>query len=239
MVSVDVAFAARCVNDKIQKGTVTVVIDVLRATSVMITAFEYGAKEIIPVLTPDEAFNLKKEIGDDVLLGGERNAEKIPGFDFDNSPFSYMNGRIIGKTIIMTTTNGTEAIRAAEYSDEVIIGSFLNAKKVVSCLTRKNRILFLCAGTDGNYTIEDGLCAGYMIDLLNKSSNVGLTDSARIVHSFYERNKNDIIKAAELSRHYSVLRQKGFYKDLDYCLQTDVSDILPVYSDMAIKKQAK
>ncbi len=234
MKQIDVLPSANNVNEKEMAGSTPVVIDVLRATSVMVTAFEYGVKEIIPVMTSEEAFQLKSS-KTDVLLGGERDAEAIPGFDYDNSPFSYMNSNIRGKTLVMTTTNGTSAIKAAEHAGDVLIVSFLNAGAVINQLKDFDRITLVCSGTSGNYTIEDGLCAGYLIDGLLSLSDINLTDFAHLVHSFYLSLKSDIQKAASVARHYKVLEQKGFLRDLEYCFKIDKSAIVPVCREGVIR----
>ncbi len=238
MKQIDVIASAKYVDKNKITGSTPVVIDVLRATSVMVTAFEYGVKEIIPVMSPEEAFQIKSS-KTDVILGGERSAEIIPGFDYDNSPFSYMNSSVKGKTLVMTTTNGTSAIKAVEHAGDVLIASFLNAGEVINRLKDFDRITLVCSGTNGNYTIEDGLCAGYIIDGLMQLSEVNLTDFAHLVHSFYQNSKNDIRKAASVAKHYKVLEQKGFKRDLEYCFKTDESIIVPVCKDGVItKKQA-
>lgn len=237
MISVDVTFSARCVDEEKIKDSVVVVIDVLRATSVMIKAFENGIKEIIPVLTPEEAFAVKRTLNGDVILGGERNAEKIPGFDLDNSPLSYENEIVNGSTLVMTTTNGTAAIRGAENASEVLIGAFLNAGAVVGELQGKKKVNFVCAGTNGNYTLEDGLCAGYMIDMMMKKSELSMSDSAVLIHSFYLQSNGDVRKAASLSYHYRVLEEKGFGKDLKVCFRMNESNIVPFYSNGKIKNR--
>ena len=236
MMQIDVTASARCVNEKALAGSLPVVVDVLRATSVMVTAFEYGIKEIIPVLTPEEAFGIKEKMGSGVLLGGERYAEKIPGFDLDNSPFSYMKGELKDKTLIITTTNGTSAIKAAGSADDVLIASFLNAPALVNRVKEVERLTVVCSGTDGEYTIEDGLCAGYIIDELKQVTDVSLTDFAHTVHAFYLRSKPDIIKAASVAKHFKVLEQKGFKNDLEYCFKTGISEIVPFYRNGKIIK---
>ena len=236
MKRIDVIPSSKYVDPDMIKNSIPVVIDVLRATTVMVTAFEYGVNEIIPVLSPEEAFDIKNKLGADVLLGGERDAELIPGFDLDNSPFSYMNEKVKGKTLVMTTTNGTSAIRAAATVGEVYIVSFLNARAVAEKLRDTERISLICSGTNGNYTLEDGLCAGYIIDLVKKEEEVEMTDFARLVYSFYKMSEGDIKMAASAAKHYKVLEHKGFVNDLQYCFKTDVSDIIPVFSDGSIKK---
>ena len=233
MISIDVIASASCVNRKRNKGSAVVVIDVLRATSVMVTAFEYGVKEIIPVLTPEEAF-AKKLLSPDVVLGGERDAEFISGFDFDNSPYSYMNDKVKGNSLVITTTNGTSAIKAAENAGDILIASFLNATAVVDKVKNQSNLTVICSGTNGEYTIEDGLCAGCIIDGLMKTEDVRLTDFAHLVHSFYQSSKDNLRKAASIAKHYKVLEQKGFNRDLEYCFKTDVSKVVPVYRDGVI-----
>ena len=237
MIEIDVVSSARCVNVENIYGSTPVVIDVLRATSVMVTAFEYGVKEIIPVLTPEEAFHIKSSFKTEVLLGGERNAEVIPGFDYDNSPYSYMNSEVKGKTLVMTTTNGTSAIKAAESAGEIFIASFLNAIAVVDKIKMSKVIALICSGTNGEYTIEDGLCAGYIIEKLSKIAEISLSDFAHLVYSFYLHSKQNVKGAASVARHYKVLEQKGFYRDLECCFKTDVSEIVPVYRDGVITEK--
>ena len=238
MKQIDVIASAKYVDKNSIEGTTAVVIDVLRATSVMVTAFENGVKEIIPVLTPAEAEEVKEKTGEGILLGGERHAEIIPGFDLDNSPFSYMNDKVKGKALVLTTTNGTLAIRSAAGADKVMIASFLNAKAVAEKLKNDQRISLICSGTNGDYTLEDGLCAGYLIDLIKEDENVELSDFAHLVHSFYLFSKYDIVKAASSAKHYKILQAKGYVKDLEYCFRMNESELVPFYSNGVIKKQA-
>ncbi len=237
MIKIDIVSSARCVNVENIYCSTPVVIDVLRATSVMVTAFEYGVKEIIPVLTPEEAFHIKSSFKTKVLLGGERNADVIPGFDYDNSPYSYMNSKVKGKTLVMTTTHGTSAIKAAENAGDIFIASFLNATAVVGKIKKSKVITLICSGTNGEYTIEDGLCAGYMIDKLSKIVEINLSDFAHMVYSFYLQSRQNFKGAASSAKHYRVLEQKGFYRDLEYCFKTDVSEIIPVYRDGVITEK--
>ena len=238
MKKINVISSAKYVDAYSIAGTVPVVIDVLRATTVMVTAFEYGVKEIIPVLSPDEALEIKGRLDENVLLGGERDAELIPGFDLDNSTFSYMSDFIKDKTLVMTTTNGTSAIRAAAAAGDVLIASFRNAGAIAERLRNTVGITLICSGTNGNYTLEDGLCAGYIIDMIKNYDDVELTDFAELVYSFYNSSKESIQNAASRAKHYKVLKSKGFEDDLEYCFRADESSIIPVYSNGVIKKQA-
>lgn len=239
---INVISSAKYADKDILRGSVPVVIDVLRATTVMITAFENGVRNIIPVLSPEEAFEIKNRLKHDVILGGERDAEIIPGFDLDNSPYSYTVEMIKDKTLVMTTTNGTSAIRAASSAGDVFIAAFLNARAVAEELNNevKDEVSLVCSGTNGNYTLEDGLCAGYIIDILKMYHDVELTDFAHLIHSFYLTSKADVHEAVSKAKHYRVLKNKGFEEDLEFCFRMDESSIIPVFSEGVItKKQAK
>ncbi len=233
---IDVIQSAKYVDEKVLHGSVPVVIDVLRATTVMVIAFQNGVRNIVPVLSPEEAFDIKNRLDGNVILGGERNAELIPDFDLDNSPLSYTREVVRNKTLVMTTTNGTSAIKAASQAGDVFIASFLNARAVAETLMSADKVALVCSGTNGDYTLEDGLCAGYIIDMLEKDNEVELTDFAHLVHSFYLMSKADIRKAASYAKHYRILKGKGFEKDLEYCFRMDESLIVPVFSDGVITK---
>ncbi|MTI80224.1 MAG: 2-phosphosulfolactate phosphatase [Firmicutes bacterium] len=142
---------------------VAVVLDVLRATTTITTALKNGCREVIPVADVDEA----RKLGDDpnVLLCGERSAVKLPGFNLGNSPLEFNCDTVSGKTVVLTTTNGTGAIKmAAKKSGTVVIGSLLNSKAVAKKLLQFNGdILLVCSGTRGNFSMEDTLAAGFIV----------------------------------------------------------------------------
>jgi len=158
---------------KMAKG-LTVVIDVFRAFSTACYVFAAGAEKIIPVEHVEEAFNLKKNLTNVVMLG-ERLERKVPGFDFGNSPTHIMNQNFSGKTIIMTTSSGTRGIANATLSDEIITGSFVNAEAIVNYIRKKEPavVSLVCMGYEGRYpTQEDTFLAEYIRDrLLNKGTN--------------------------------------------------------------------
>jgi 2-phosphosulfolactate phosphatase len=158
---------------KMAKG-LTVVIDVFRAFSTACYVFAAGAEKIIPVEHVEEAFNLKKNLTNVVMLG-ERLERKVPGFDFGNSPTHIMDQNFSGKTIIMTTSSGTRGIANATLSDEIITGSFVNAEAIVNYIIKKDPavVSLVCMGYEGRYpTQEDTFLAEYIRDwLLNKGTN--------------------------------------------------------------------
>jgi 2-phosphosulfolactate phosphatase len=140
-----------------------VVLDILRATTTITTALAHGCQGVMPVTEVEEAREIASH-NDQVLLGGERSAVKLPGFNFGNSPLEYRTETIKGKTVVLTTTNGTGTIKlAAEKAKVLLIGCMLNAKAVAEKLTGFNSVLIACAGTKGNFSLDDTLAAGYII----------------------------------------------------------------------------
>lgn len=227
---IDVIICADNIKSEYLENKVVVVIDMLRATSVITTALANGAKQIFPILTVEEAFDKKKELlskGEDILIGGERKALKINGFDFSNSPLEYTKDNVNEKTIILSTTNGTRAINLSLKADEIIIGSILNARAVALELKKLNKdVVFINAGTNGEFSMDDFICSGYMINLLSEISNCDLSDIAKTAKYIYKNNTNliDYIKEA---RHYNVLKSLNLMNDLEYCCKKDILNIVP------------
>lgn len=232
---IDVLTTAQQADSTLVKGKTVVVIDVLRATSVMVTALQNGASFIIPVLSPDEAFKIKSTLPESCVLGGERNAEPIAGFDYGNSPFSYTKEHIEGKALLMTTTNGTLAINNSLEADELLIGSFINDEAIAQRLADKNDILIVCSGNNGVYTLEDALCAGRLIYLLktNCNNDIDCTDIALSVLALYQSNMDELESFASKGYHYNVLKQKGYHNDLEYCFKSNVCNAVPFWNKLS------
>lgn len=228
---IDVVATAQQANNSIVENKTVVVIDVLRATTVMVKVLNNGAKGIIPVLSPDEAFKIKKTETSNVVLGGERNADLIEGFDYGNSPLSYSDEVIKDKLLVMTTTNGTLAIKNSLSAKELLIAAFVNDKAVVDVLKSKEDIVLVCSGNNGLYTLEDALCAGRIIALLiDQNLNIQLSDFALSIHQLYLHSQTDLIKMAAKGYHYNVLSKKGYHKDLEYCFNSDQCKNVPIWN---------
>lgn len=213
-------------------GKSVVVIDALRATSTMIVAFENGCSAFIPAATVEEA-KAMKEAHPEFLLAGEREAAPLEGFDLGNSPRDFRPERVRGKTIVMTTTNGTLALLAAREGAEVFIGSFLNLDALSRLLPEAGRDLVIaCAGEKDVFCLEDAVCGGALIDRLEKSGlSPALTDSARAAKVQYEYCAGDIqgmLCESEWGRH---LESIGLGKDLSICGRTDSSLLVPVFRE--------
>lgn len=223
-------------------GKTAIVIDVLRATSVITTALDNGAREVIPVRTVEEAESLFAASNASMTLrGGERNALKIEGFDLSNSPLEYKKKTIEGKTLILTTTNGTNAINNIIGADEVILACFRNAAAVADYLVglshRGSRdVVIVCAGTEGHFSLDDGLCAGMIIDLLKQQTEVETDDLGLLLHRFYNESKNNLFGALSGCYHLKRLFTLGFYDDIKFCLETNCVTTVPVCREGKIAK---
>jgi len=228
---IDIIISADQINEKVIKDRTVVVIDILRATSVIITAINNGCKEIVPVLTTEEAFELKRKTSE-CLLCGERNAVKIDGFDLSNSPLDYTQGKVRGKTLIITTSNGTRAIKGSIGARNILIGAIINGQAVSDrILELGNDVVIVNAGTYGNFSIDDFLCSGFIIDcILKKESNVILTDIAKTANYVYKQNNNitDFIKNAS---HYEKIKELNLLEDLDYCCRKNIISVVPELVD--------
>lgn len=226
MIHVDVTVSHPAIVGGMLRGKTAVVIDTLRATSVMVTAMSNGADEIRCVLEPEEALALKEK-DPKLILGGERSSLKIPGFDLSNSPLEFTREIVSGKCLVMTTSNGTRALLKSEEAEKVYIGCLLNASSASEKALAEGRdIQLINAGTAGLFTLDDFIAAGAMIHQLK--GRVTLSDTARAALLLFEAYP-DIHSALRGSRHYERLHSIGRQEDLDYCLSTDLVSIVPVY----------
>ncbi len=226
MKNIDVCLSPDLLHLHKINNSIVVVTDIFRATSCMVTGFAYGVKSIIPVASVEECKTLQN-MG--YVAAAERDAQKVEGFDLDNSPFSYMDERLIGGKIAMTTTNGTLSISKAKTDAvKVIVGAFLNLAAVVNHL--KNQpydVLVLCAGWKGRPNLEDTLFAGAVVDALKDEYFVA-EDSAILAMRTYQQAQNDLLGYLANSSHIRRLQGLGINKDISYCLQNDLYDVLPV-----------
>ena len=223
--------ASRVTAEQVADRTVCV-IDVFRATSVMITAMKNGADHMVPLLDIPETFAFRDRLGpqQNVILGGERGTVLIPGFDLDNSPLAYTSERVAGATILFTTTNGTRAINGARAAGAgtILIGALINATAVCRRMMESGRdITLICSGREGHYTMEDALCAGLMAEIVSGTTDCFLTDLAWTLRDQYRRYKNDLRDPLSQSQHYNFIMKRGLLEDIAYCLQIDITDCVP------------
>lgn len=242
------------IDQDLLKDSYAIVIDVLRATTVMITALSNGAKKIIPVEEVDEAKLLKK-LNSDILLGGERNIIKIEEFEFDNSPLSYKKDIVENKIIAITTTNGTRALKKSIYAKKIFIGSFINAKVTAYYVIKEavknkiNRIAIVCAGRKGRLALEDILCAGYFVDIIKDilitwqqnqykefNENLKLDDLSICAFEFYKKFENNPLEIFKCTSLYNILIELGLKEDIKFCFKKDSINCICEYKDLFVEK---
>lgn len=209
------------------KESIVVVIDVFRATSAICVAFHYGADKIIPVAKVEEAAEYKKQ---GFLAGAERDAIKLEGFDFGNSPYDYMGDHVKGKTIALTTTNGTQAIEAARQAYKVVIGSFLNIDVLCKWLVKQNRnVLLLCSGWKNKFNLEDSLYAGAVTQkMMELSDNYQLGDGCLALKYLFEQAQHEPVKYLVHASHKERLSRLGLKKDIKFCLTLNAAPVIPI-----------
>jgi 2-phosphosulfolactate phosphatase len=228
-------------SEKITAEKIVVVIDILRATSTIVTAFEAGVHGIYPTLTVQEAFDKRSEsCSDNMLLCGEREGRKVAGFDLGNSPLEYTPDVVSDKTMVMSSTNGTKAIRRSLDGNCIIMGSFLNGEAVAQfIINRKKDVVFYLSGKLGTFSYEDAAGAGFIIHellRLTSSSSVTLTDAASMCLDLYQLHKDNPVKLLQTVSHGKYLESEGFGADLVYCAERNISNIVPVVCDSGLIK---
>ena len=203
---------------------VVVVVDIFRATSSMVTAFAHGIARIRPVADVDECHTLRNS---DYLTAGERNGIKVEAFDCGNSPFDYQHASIRGKSLAMTTTNGTQAIELSKGASSLLIGAFLNLSSLAkSLVAQEHDVLVVCAGWKGHVNLEDTLFAGALLEQLSHHFS-GESDAALTAQVLYQTAQSDLPGFLSKSSHVGRLQNLGRHDDIAFCLQHDQYDVVP------------
>jgi len=241
-VRVDVVFGGAALMPSDVSGRVVAVIDVLRASTSIATALNNGAKAVIPLESSDEVVTRSKALErSDVRLAGERRMLAIPGFDLGNSPREFTRAAVEGKTILMTTTNGTPAITNTQGARDVVIASYVNYTAVLTMLRTALRggtdITLVCAGRERQFALEDAGCAGRFVTNVSKRlTGVSVNDAAQACALIDKRYGEQVLKLFEASEHGRALRDAGFGDDLTACAAVDAHPVIPLYSDRQITK---
>ncbi len=206
---------------------IVVVIDVLRATSAICAAFENGVRSIIPVPTVEEALEYKKK---GFLAGAERKGQIVEGFDFGNSPFSYMREDFRGKDIVLSTTNGTKALDIAKDAELVVVGSLLNLDALCEFLVAQNKnVLCLCSGWQDKFNLEDTICAGAICDNLIVTGKYRSADDSSVAAKYlYKSARENNLGYLKSSAHRSRLKKLKLNEDVKYCLTPNQTRVIPV-----------
>lgn len=220
------------------RGATCVVFDVLRATSTILAALANGARAIFPMLTAEEAFALRETAYPGALLGGERGGVRIDGFDLGNSPREYVPGVVSARDIIITTTNGTVALRACAGAGRVLAAALVNIDATAEFLrsgTREPGPLWLvCAGTGRDFALEDGLAAGALATRL-EDAGFRPDDATRAMTALYERHRRDLAAALLDSANGQRLVGIGLGEDVTWCVRESVLCEVAVMEKGAIR----
>ena len=224
---IEVCYTPQAYNLFHKDEAIVVVIDVFRATSAIVTAFYNGVSKMIPVATVQEA---KEYQANGFMAAAERDGEMLEGFELGNSPFGYMNNKVKGKTIAISTTNGTQAIEASRKASKIIIGSFLNLEAVCNYLSnQKKDVILVCAGWKNKFNLEDTLFAGAVVDTLTSTSDFEIEcDSAIASKHLYTIAKDDLYSFLGTSSHRNRLAKLDLERDIKYCLTLNLCPVIPV-----------
>ena len=209
--------------------SIVVIIDVFRATSTIATALYNGASRIIPVDSVEKCIELGNLTGG--ITAGERDGKVIDGLAYGNSPAEYPRSFIEGKTLVLTTTNGTKLLHMALQSgaSEVITGSFPNLSAVCDHLLKQQKNVFLgCSAWKDRFNLEDTLFAGAVIERVKEQFTIHC-DSSLMAQNIYSQHKHDLKSFIRHTTHWHRLSQYGLEKDLEYCVSPDLANVLPFY----------
>ncbi len=209
------------------RGAIVVIIDIFRATSTITAALHNGAKCVIPVASVEECIAIGESIPGS-LTAGERDGKVAEGLQYGNSPLEYPPHFITGKTIVLTTTNGTRLLHMVQGAAEIVIGSFLNLEALSSyLLSQKKNILLGCASWKDKFNMEDTLFAGAVVNRLQGEFEINC-DAARASNHLYKSSGgSNFIEFLKDSSHYQRLSGFGLQKDMEYCVTPDLHPVVP------------
>ena len=233
---IEACFSPRDFHQYEEGFEVVVVIDVLRATSAICTAIENGVEGIIPVSTVEDA---KAYLDKGYIAAAERDGKIVEGFSLGNSPYSYMEEHLKGKTVVLTTTNGTKAIKIAEHKETVVIGSLNNLDALVSWIVdRGENTLLLASGWKDKFNLEDTVCAGAIIDGVLLSKKFRSNEDSSVAAMFLSKSARDNQFAfLKSSSHRIRLRNLNLNADVKYCLTPNNLSAIPILKDGVLISQ--
>lgn len=214
---------------------IVVVIDVLRATSAITTALHCGVKAIIPVSSVEEARAYKAQ---GYIAGAERDGQVVEGFDFGNSPYAYMGEEMRGKTVVLTTTNGTKAIQMASDREIVVIGSLNNLDYLCRWLIEQHRnTLILASGWKDKINLEDTICAGAIADCLLETRKFRADEDSTVAAKFiYRSAREHLWSFLRASSHRRRLIKLNIQRDVKYCLTLNTVPCIPILQNGMLVK---
>ncbi len=227
---------------------ILIMIDVLRAGSSVCASLYNGAKEVLAYESLDKAVTVYSSLSKESrFMGGERNCQKPSGFDAGNSPTEYTEEAVKGKSVIISTTNGSKLFQKGKNTKLKVVGGFVNIDAVFDFIDNNflssdeekesAEICMMCAGTNGRLSYEDTLCAGAFINhFYKKYSNVTMTDSADAAKNLYNLHSVDLIDFIKTREHANTLTANGMESDIELCLRRNIYPVVPVIEGNSIKK---
>jgi 2-phosphosulfolactate phosphatase len=229
MHKIEVCFSPALYNDYENRDAIVVVTDILRASSAIVTAFMNGVKRIIPVATLEEARDFKKR---GYIVAAERDGIVRDFADFGNSPYNFSTENVMGKEIVYSTTNGTQAIQMASSGHMVIIGAYLNITAIADYVKKRERdLLILCAGWKNKFNLEDSLFAGALAKKVLQNTHYStICDSTYGAMDLYELAENNLVEYIEKAAQRHRLKKNGLDDVLEYCHEMDKTTLIPAYS---------
>ncbi len=230
MNNVEICLAPKLIDNYRLDNKIIVIVDILRATTIITTLFENGLAKLIPVKSLEEAESYKKQ---GFLVAAERNGKKVNFADFGNSPFEFTSDKIKDKTLVYSTTNGTNTINLVKSADQVIIASFLNLSTVVNYLVnRKTNVLILCSGWMQDYCAEDFLFAGALSEKLISSRKFSFnSDQVQSALDLWKEANKNLEEYIKKLFQYKRLIRFGFKEIVAYCFRFDLSEALPILKE--------
>ena len=241
---VDVFFAPSIILPTDVNNRVVAVVDVLRASTSIATALANGARAVIPLASSEEVASRSKSLGrSEVRLAGERRMQRVPGCDLGNSPLEFTREAVEGKTVLMSTTNGTAAVLAVQGAREVVIGSYVNFSAALGLLRSNLKaghdVAIVCAGNERHFALEDSACAGLFVQHLTaKNAKAEVNDAAMAALVLNKKYGTNLTRLLRASAHGKALVEAGFADDLAACAELNAYAVVPVYQDRQITKVA-
>jgi 2-phosphosulfolactate phosphatase len=241
-VRLDVFFTPTQVKPSDTAGRLVAIVDVLRASTTVATALGNGARTVIPVEAPDEVIVRSREFArSQILLAGEQKMHPITGFDLGNSPQTFTREAVEGKTILISTTNGTRALLGVQGARDIVIASYVNFTAVLAMMkvaaSSNTDIAIVCAGDEGSFTLEDAACAGRYVRAIPKRAESVVANDAAAASVLIEKKYGDnIAKVFKESTHGQALESAGFGDDLAAAAEVDSYAVVPIYQDRQITK---
>jgi 2-phosphosulfolactate phosphatase len=234
---IDVVFGPGGAVPALVNGRAVAVIDVLRASTTIAAALHHGARNVVPLESADEVSTRAKQLDrSEVILGGERKMLAIDGFDAGNSPLEYTREKVEGKTVLLTTTNGTAAFAGLSGAREIVVACYANFTAVARVLRQATKqgadVTLLCAGRDKMFSLEDAACAGRFVKaVVRRATTAALGDGAVACLLVDRRYGDNLARLFGDAEHGRALAEAGFAADLEACAKIDAYPVVPVYQD--------